>query len=32
MAEMREAIAAGSLAAWTARFRADRSRGEPPDE
>ena len=31
-AEMREAIAAGTLAAWTARFRADRSRGEPPDD
>jgi len=32
MAEMREAIAAGTLAAWTARFRADRARGGPPDD
>jgi queuine tRNA-ribosyltransferase len=32
MAEMREAIGEGSLAAWTARFRADRARGEPPGD
>jgi queuine tRNA-ribosyltransferase len=32
MAEMREAIGAGALAAWTARFRADRARGGPPDD
>jgi len=31
-AEMREAIAGGTLAAWTARFRADRARSGPPDE
>jgi hypothetical protein len=29
---MREAIAAGTLAAWTARFHADRAGAEPPDE
>ncbi len=31
-AEMREAIAAGAFGAWTARFRADRARLEPPDD
>jgi len=31
-AEMREAIAAGTFTAWTARFRADRARSGPPDD
>ncbi|MDX1593055.1 MAG: tRNA guanosine(34) transglycosylase Tgt [Gammaproteobacteria bacterium] len=30
MAGMREAIAAGALAEWVARFHVDRSQGEPP--